>query len=62
MLFPSVVQIISPLAKAKRFVYRTNGMDDLEDQLVQARTAHTPEQILFAIEKFVKVGQVLGAI
>ncbi|MGZ5425534.1 MAG: glycine C-acetyltransferase, partial [Candidatus Aminicenantales bacterium] len=27
------------LAKAKRFVYRNNRMDDLEDQLVQAREA-----------------------
>ena len=27
------------LAKAKRFVYRNNDMDDLEDQLVQAREA-----------------------
>ncbi len=28
------------LAKAKRFVYRNNDMDDLEDQLVQAREAN----------------------
>ncbi len=27
------------LAKAKRFVYRNNDMDDLEDQLIQAREA-----------------------